>query len=440
MQVNNTPPPSHHELTSTSPAIHAPIACHSDAISPALRILGDTLFADIERDWKIRQEIMNGASAIESLFRSVDASTALQNELLRSAKQTSELINSIGAASYSCRAADELAAAMEFERKRIQELEAQFQWIDSQFMQSMRMFENEAEVVNASSPMLNLETMKLAQTFDPIWLQDIGAMDDSQLPRIDLPEIVPLAEQFGDIIRDELKKHRRDLRRAKYQRNRHDSPGASKVEREITRERTFCFVYFVNGVLGNIEDRFETVHPHVFVKRGAMWWAGVNGDVRPIKSSKGLEYIAYALARSGQPLVHIDVFDGVNPQEQFEKTIGDDPLATTTQIQAVKRRYAQLQEDLSDAEEDGLNERAETIREELEQLEDCMSSIVGLGGRSRLIPDRNRRAKESVTRAIKRTLEQLKAFHPTLCEHLKKYLRVTPLLVYQPDTPIDWEL
>jgi hypothetical protein len=221
------------------------------------------------------------------------------------------------------------------------------------------------------------------------------------------------------------------------------SPREGQIVREkeiIRKVKTNNYVYFISSPAGTQPHRFETTKQNQFIRKGAVWLLGINGEVRPAKDQKGLEYIAYVLARPGRSLIHIDVFDDLNGRNEFEATAGDDPRADHETIRSIRARYDRLRDELESAEEDGLTEQAEEYREEMRRLGEYLSSVVGYGGHSRLLPDRDRRAKESVTRAIRRTLKDLKSIHPSLHSHLKKYLRLNPLLIYQPDTPVDWEL
>ena len=210
-------------------------------------------------------------------------------------------------------------------------------------------------------------------------------------------------------------------------------------EKEIVRE-TKVFVYIISSPFVAEEVRVETTRQNLFVRKGVAWLLGIDGDVRPASHQQGFEYIAYAIARPGQSLIHINVFDDLSKQDVFESTAGSDPKADDETIRAVKEEYTILKDDMEEAERDGLTVLAEKYREQMRPLGEYLSSRLAPGGRLRLDPDRDRKTRESINKAIRRALKDLETLHPALHYHLKRHLSLTPLLSYHPDTLPDWEL
>jgi len=109
---------------------------------------------------------------------------------------------------------------------------------------------------------------------------------------------------------------------------------------------------------------------------------------------------------------------------------------------AYRRRLDELREELAEAESFNDAGRAECARDEIEALTEQLAAAVGLGGRDRTSADAAERARLTVGKGIKRTLQRIAAAHPALGEHLAVRVKTGMYCVYLIDTahPTAWEL
>jgi hypothetical protein len=105
-----------------------------------------------------------------------------------------------------------------------------------------------------------------------------------------------------------------------------------------------------------------------------------------------------------------------------------------------RRRIAELQQELEQAEANHDPARAEPARHELETLIDELARATGLHGRSRKMANPAERARSAVTWRIRSAIKKIRAAHPRLGQHLSNSIRTGNFCVYSPETAIRWEL
>ena len=116
---------------------------------------------------------------------------------------------------------------------------------------------------------------------------------------------------------------------------------------------------------------------------------------------------------------------------------GDAGVHLDTQAKnAYRRRLAEINEDLEEAQR--LNDlgRVAQATDEREFLIRELSRAVGLSGRARRAGSASERARVSVTRAIRHALNRIRQHDPPLGEHLDRAIRTGTYCVYLPDTRI----
>jgi hypothetical protein len=98
-----------------------------------------------------------------------------------------------------------------------------------------------------------------------------------------------------------------------------------------------------------------------------------------------------------------------------------------------RRRLAEIDEDLSEAEAMGDAGRVEQARRERQFLESELARAVGLGGRDRRAGVASERARVSITRAIRQAMALITEHHPPLAAHLGRAIRTGTYCAYLPD-------
>jgi hypothetical protein len=76
---------------------------------------------------------------------------------------------------------------------------------------------------------------------------------------------------------------------------------------------------------------------------------------------------------------------------------------------------------------------------EWEQLTEELKSAKGIGGKLREAGDDRKRAIDSVNRAVKRALVEIREAHEPLWKHLNSTVKTGAFLSYQPDVERLWE-
>jgi hypothetical protein len=109
--------------------------------------------------------------------------------------------------------------------------------------------------------------------------------------------------------------------------------------------------------------------------------------------------------------------------------------------EAYRRRLAEVEQDIAEAEANCDLRRAELARADRQFLIDELCRGVGLNGRARAVGDGVERARTSATRSLRYALDRMAQHHPGLGEHLARTIRTGNYFVYEPDprAPVHWE-
>ena len=100
---------------------------------------------------------------------------------------------------------------------------------------------------------------------------------------------------------------------------------------------------------------------------------------------------------------------------------------------AYRRRLAEIDDDIEQADAIGDGERAAQADAERDFLLRELSRAVGLGGRDRRAASASERARAGVTRAIRQAITRIADHHPHLGEHLSRTIRTGTYCAYMPD-------
>jgi hypothetical protein len=156
-----------------------------------------------------------------------------------------------------------------------------------------------------------------------------------------------------------------------------------------------------------------------------------------VRRTKGADYLARLLAKPGWEIHVLDLAG------QRASAAGQDgglgPGLDAEAKSAYKRRLDELREDLDEADKFADTERASHAQLEIDALTRELSAAVGLFGRDRARGTATERARQSVTKAIKATIDRISRQSPALGRHLAAHVRTGAYCVYAPDPPTLWE-
>lgn len=164
---------------------------------------------------------------------------------------------------------------------------------------------------------------------------------------------------------------------------------------------------------------------------------------------KGLHDLAWLLAHPHRETPALDLLTATDPGRAHPAAVevaahgpeGD--LGEVLDGQArdsYRRRLAELEEEIADAEAAHDAVRRERCVEERDFLVSELAAAYGLGGRVRRAGHPAERARTTVTSRIRYAIERVTAAHPELGQHLSNAVRTGRLCSYTPEHPVVWEL
>jgi hypothetical protein len=159
-----------------------------------------------------------------------------------------------------------------------------------------------------------------------------------------------------------------------------------------------------------------------------------------VRDLKGYRYIERLLAEPGREfhaadLARLDA--GADPRIAVGTGL---PVLDRTAKEAYRRRLADIDEDIADAQENNDLARIELAERDRDYLIAELRRATGLGGRDRTVSDDAERARVSVTRSIRYALARLAESSPDVAEHLQQHVCTGTFCHYERDPlrPVDW--
>ena len=179
---------------------------------------------------------------------------------------------------------------------------------------------------------------------------------------------------------------------------------------------------------------------YAFRREGDYWSLAFEGRIARVKDLKGMHYLARLLADPGREFHALDLIvleRGANaPAESHTEyaDLGDaGEMLDASAKEAYRRRLAEIEEDIQDAQARSDTGRAIQASAERDFLVRELSRAVGLDGRDRRTGSASERARASVTRAIRQAMTRIRKHHPSLAGHLDHAIRTGTYCGYMPD-------
>jgi tetratricopeptide (TPR) repeat protein len=170
----------------------------------------------------------------------------------------------------------------------------------------------------------------------------------------------------------------------------------------------------------------------VFRRDGDVWTIVYRGTESHLRHAKGLHDLAVLLAHPGDPVHAVELHTGHPPQTGADEVLDDRAKA------AYRRRLAELDSDIDEAEANGDTYRAAKARAEKDALLAQLSAAVGLGGRDRRLGDERERARKAVAARIRDAIDHIGHADPALGQHLRTAVQTGTWCTYAPGEPIRW--
>jgi hypothetical protein len=192
------------------------------------------------------------------------------------------------------------------------------------------------------------------------------------------------------------------------------------------------------GFEGGVTTGSSPETHRLFRKSGDVWELAFAGKTVHVRHSKGMDYIAHLL-RSPDCEVHsTPLFLAIAGELHTPVLASAGEVLDPAALKQYKSRMEDLEYQLDQAERNNDQGNKEAAQAELDQLQEQVSSAVGLGGRPRHAHDDADKIRKSVRIAIERAIKSIRKHHPALAEYLKVRIQCGTFLRYQGDG-IDWQ-
>lgn len=189
----------------------------------------------------------------------------------------------------------------------------------------------------------------------------------------------------------------------------------------------------------------------VMLEREGEYWAVRHADtVDRLPDSLGLCYLDVLLRNPGRELAALDIIKlaSARPgstappgpalsdpaQHPVTATAADDVLDARA-LTEYRRRLAELDDDLAEAERWNDTERASRARGERDFLLRELASATGIHGRPRRLGSESERARVNVTRAIRSAIERIRTHNPDAAAHLDQGVKTGTYCSYTAESP-----
>jgi hypothetical protein len=175
------------------------------------------------------------------------------------------------------------------------------------------------------------------------------------------------------------------------------------------------------------------------------------GATALVHDLKGFRYIERLLAEPDREFHVLDLIAVetgashlANPHEGSPYGSADSglPVLDEQARQAYRRRLVEVDDDIAEATLMNDLGRLELAQRDRDYLIAELTHAVGLAGRHRLVGSTSERARTSVTRSIRYSLDRLAPHHGALATHLQQRVRTGTYCAYQPDpiAPLLWQI
>ena len=200
-------------------------------------------------------------------------------------------------------------------------------------------------------------------------------------------------------------------------------------------------------------DEEPVASVNVFRREGDYWTVIFEGSTVRVRDLKGMHYLARLFADPGREYHVLDLVaaetssvahvDDNRAGRLPRAALGDAGAMLDAHAKdAYRRRLAEIDDDIEQAQAIGDGERAAQADAERDFLLRELSRAVGLSGRHRRAASASERARAGVTRAVRQTITRIAELDPQLGEHLSRTIRTGTYCAYMPDprSPAGWHL
>ncbi len=175
----------------------------------------------------------------------------------------------------------------------------------------------------------------------------------------------------------------------------------------------------------------------VFQQLGQIWVIKYEGKMILMGNARGLSYLARLLVEPQRTVPAVSLLAAVAGIDPRITTGTSGRLLDDEAMAKYKQRYAELQEDLAEAESRNDLGRIARLQSEMEAFELEIARATGLGGRKREKTD-TERVRKNVSMAVSRTIDSIRDEHAVLGRHLRNSISPGLTFRYDPERDPGW--
>jgi pimeloyl-ACP methyl ester carboxylesterase len=210
------------------------------------------------------------------------------------------------------------------------------------------------------------------------------------------------------------------------------------------------FAVLRRGATPEAVRRLAIEQVNILRRDGEYWTVAYDGLVVTVRDTKGVRDIARLLASPQRELHALDLVGegsaaggSVSAEAALDAGLSLKPHLNEAVIDETaradyKRRIAELEQEVDDADGAGDAENSAKARQELDALIEQLTSAYGLGGRPRHAPEDLERARKAVTKRVRDAMGRVDRVHPALGRHLHASVRTGIFCCYAPEREVAW--
>jgi len=182
---------------------------------------------------------------------------------------------------------------------------------------------------------------------------------------------------------------------------------------------------------------------NVFHKKGDRWEVTFNGDDFHLQDSKGVQCIAYLLARPNESISALEIarlgsqHESHNQRSDHMGLSGRQSIIDPDALQDYHTKLGEIEEDISNAKANCDEGRIQKLEKDKEAIIAEFGSALKRGGHIRHFADASEKARKSVTTEISRALEKIKAQSEAFCRYLNNSIHRGSHCIYCPTDKIN---
>jgi predicted ATPase len=169
---------------------------------------------------------------------------------------------------------------------------------------------------------------------------------------------------------------------------------------------------------------------------GGVWHVAWSGTSVHVPDMKGLWHLRELVSRPREPVLALSLIAA--PTEELVPVTDAGPMLDREALRQYRKRLADLDEELDDAEAKHDVARHAKRSTERDALLKELARATGLGGKPRRTGSPAEKARLNVTRTIRHAITQLSTALPELAAHLDESLATGVSCCYEPRTNVAW--